>query len=452
MEPMGGARRKKGGRVTPKGGAPIGRLTPEERRGLEDIFERILRAAPRDLVDDLPPVAAEMWASEMWSIWASHELVGMDAAEVVAGGLIAYAERRATPGALVVLRALGAVVPAPYGQQARLAADRLATTCGPERRWATTVGAWQPTTAWLSYDPVDDDGVSVLVGFEASGATSTVGVFVDHNLGAMAKDAFAVPAGIDQVLAELEKGQAADDRLAFREIPLDEAAARWREALATTDLYQDPPSSEDLEHLRALIMARLSLLPPRGRVAARAAMMEDERDELVAEFLDSGETVGLVGTDAADDEAETVSELAHEILTFGLDYVAGIPLRFSPAMVEMFCLDWAPRKIAMDGDAFTLLPDVLAAWIRFVGRRRGVPESSIGEVVDAVYDAAPEMIELCQDPATWGPAKIMCLAIQQRGVDPRDQGALDELVAEVNRTGGIDVLAESLAGSVRPKR
>ncbi len=449
---MGGQRRKKGSRVTPRGGARIGTVTPHEQAGLEEIFERILRAAPNDLAADLPPVAVEMWASQMWSIWAKSELVGMDAIEVFAGGLISYADTRGTPGALMVLRALGAIAPAPYGPRARLAADRLVAEGGPERPWAGVVGVWEPSAAWLSFDPVNDDGVSAMVGFEGPGVQSTVGVYVDHNLGAMAKDVFVVPAGIDRVLAELQENDDCDDELSYREIELEEAGARWREALAITDMYVDPPSSEDLDHLRALVMARLATLPPGGKVPVPSEVSENERDELLSEFFDSDESVGLLGTSGDDDEQETVEHLSHQILTFSLDYVVGTPLRFSPVMVEMFCLDWAPRKIAMDGDAFTLLPDVLAAWIRFAGRQRSLPVAAIREATEAAYEYASEMIELSQEPEVWGPAKTMVLAMQQRGVDLTDQKALDSFVAEINREGGIDVLADSLAGSVAPKR
>ena len=281
-----------------------GVLTPHEQAGLEEIFERILRAAPNDLTDELPPVAVEMWASQMWSIWAKSELVGMDAIEVFAGGLITYAVRRATPGALMVLRALGAIAPAPYGPSARRAADRLVAQGVAEPPWGEVVGAWEPTAAWLSFDPVNDDGVSVMVGFEGPGAPSTVGVYVDHNLGAMAKDAFVVPAGIDQVLAELQENYDCDDELSYREIEPEEAAARWREALAMTDMYVDPPSSEDLDHFRALVMARLAMLPPGGEVPAPPEIRENEREQLLSEFFDSDESVGLVGSSGDEDEQE----------------------------------------------------------------------------------------------------------------------------------------------------
>ena len=111
---MGGQRKKKGGRVTPKGGPP-GRLTAAERAGLEDIFDEILRSAPVDPSDEIPALAVEIWASHMWSTWANSELIGLDTVEVFGGGVIKYAAKRATPGALMTLRALAAVAPDPYG-------------------------------------------------------------------------------------------------------------------------------------------------------------------------------------------------------------------------------------------------------------------------------------------------------------------------------------------------
>jgi hypothetical protein len=452
---VGAQRKKKGSRVTPKGGALSGRFTPAERAGLDDIFERILRSAPKDLSGDIPALAVEMWASQMWSIWANSELIGMDAVETFAGGLIKYSAKRATPSALMVLRALGAVAPAPYGLRSRREADRLAASGIAEPGWVALVGVGDPTAAWLSYDPIDDDGVSVMVGFDGPGEPSTVGVYIDHNLGGMAKDGFAVPAPVEDVVSTLRAHIDGLGEPAYRQIPLREAAARWREALEMTDMMVDPPASEDLEHLRAIVMARLMKLPSGGKVPSPEGLDEDERDRLLEQFFESEETVGLrglAGEDSEDSEDGAVEHLSHQILTFSLDYVLGTPLRFSPVMVEMFCLDWAPRKIAIDGDGFTLLPDVLEAWIRFAGRTRGISEDSIKTAVEAAYELAPEMIELSQETETWGPAKTMVLAMQQRGIDVTDQAALDDFVAEVNRNGGIDVLAESLVGSARPQR
>jgi hypothetical protein len=449
---VGGQRKKKGGRVTPRGGGATGRLTAAERAGLDDIFDQILRSAPKDLTDETPPLVVEMWASQMWSIWANSELIGMDAVEVFAGGFIKLAAKRATPGALMALRALSAVAPEPYGSRARREAEHLASAGVPERRWAAVVGTGQPTVAWLSYDPIDDDGVCVMVEFDGPAGPSTIGVVVDHNLGGLAKDTLAAPAGMSEVLAKLQEGDDEPGRINYREIPVEEAAARWTEALEMTDMTLDPPTSDDFDNLCALVAARLSKLPPGRGVSVPSRMDEEERDQLLAKFLESDETVGLWGLSGEDNEDDTVEHLAHQILAFSSDYVLGTPLRFSPVMVEIFCLDWAPRKVAVDGDGFTLLPDVLAAWIRFVGRRRGIPEEALADAVDAAYEYAPEMIELSQDPEEWGPAKIIALGIQQRGIDLTDQSALDDFIDEVNRNGGIDVLADSLVEALAPRR
>jgi hypothetical protein len=213
----------------------------------------------------------------------------------------------------------------------------------------------------------------------------------------------------------------------------------------------DPPVDEDVESLRALVLHRLEMLPSSdtGMDDDASGWDEDARELLLDHFMDSS-AAGLLWSadgDVGEEQQATVAYLASQIISFSLDYVLGTPLRFSPVMAEIFCLDWAPRKIAADEDAFELLPDVLAAWVRFAGHRRGIPDEAIDETVTAVYAHAPEMIDQCDDPDTWGPAKTMLLATQDRGIDLTDPEALDAFVTEVNAAGGIDVLAHSLAGS-----
>ena len=442
----------KRGRVTPKGGRHAGRLSETEKAELDEIFDGFLLAAGRDLADDPTPFDAQAWASHLCATWSRAELVGMDAQAVLAGGLIARAAERGTANSMIVLRALASVAPEPYRTNAGRAADNLAAAGSPDPVWSAVVGRCEPIGAWLSYDDADDDGCSVLVGFDGPAGADTLGVYVDHNLGGLAKDAFAVPAPVDQVVERL-RTETPFAGVRFRSMRLAEAAARWRRALEVTDMAFEAPVDPDLHDLRALIATRLDKLPAVDTAVVDESdrFDEDQRDQLLIDFMESDESIGLWTIDDEVDEESTVAFLAAQAMTFSLDYVAGTPLRFSPTMVEIFCLDWAPRKIAADEDAFTLLPDVLAAWIRFAGRRRGIPEECIAEAVHAAYEYAPEMIERSGDFGTWGPAKTMALAIEDRGIDPTDAAEVDEFVAEVNREGGIDVLAQRLARS-RPRR
>jgi hypothetical protein len=278
---VGDRRRKKGGRATSKGRGSTGAPTSAGRAGLGDVFDRILRSAPKELIDELPPLGVELWASQLWAIWADSELMGMDAGDVFADGLITHAAKRATPGALMALRALGAVAPEPHGSRARQEAERLASTGVAERRWAAVLGMGEPVAAWLSRDPIDDDGVSVMAGFDGPGGPSTIGVYIDAN--GIVKDGFAVPASIDEVIATLKKQEGAPGPLDCRQITLEEAAARWREGLAATDMTLDPPTNRDFDTLRPLVDARLSKLPTGRAVREPPTMAENGRDQLLAQ-------------------------------------------------------------------------------------------------------------------------------------------------------------------------
>jgi hypothetical protein len=477
--------------VSPTGGWGDRGLTPAEQGELEGVFASIMRGAPEHLLGAATPLAVEAWASELWSICQGSELGDLDPEVVFAGGLISYASARSSPGALAVLRSLAAVAPEPYRSRAGVAADRMAAEGVSEPAWATSVRHSAPTGAWLSHDPVHDDGVSVMVGFTGPAGHDVVGLYVDHNLGGVAKDAFVLAADIDEVVSAL-RANATASGVEFRPISLVEAASRWRHTLALTDASVGVSVTPDVHHLRALIETRLAWLPTNAANLADVGHATDvthagdpfgpdrdasvvssfgidgdwidrvgvggvgidgdwdavrRRDErrgrLLAEFLRSDDAVALSGPVGGHDDraAATVAYLASQVMAFSFDYVLGAPLRFSPVMVEVFCLDWAPRRIAADPDAFALLTDVLVAWIRFAGRRRGIPDQSIGEAVTAARGQGEAMIDLAGDPASWGPAKLMAMTIIERGIDVTDPAAVEALVDDVNRSGGVDALA-----------
>jgi len=93
---------------------------------------------------------------------------------------------------------------------------------------------------------------------------------------------------------------------------------------------------------------------------------------------------------------------------------------------------WLARKVTREPQFFERVPDVLRDWVKFAGRRRGVPAAALRTAVAAVKRFRSEMLQVVNDPDAWGPAKAFVVAAQQAGVDLSDPDALDAFVERHN--------------------
>jgi hypothetical protein len=116
---------------------------------------------------------------------------------------------------------------------------------------------------------------------------------------------------------------------------------------------------------------------------------------LVAEFLASDEAEDLSDTRAA-------SRCADHIIDYGCDRDFGRPLRMSPAKVATFLLDWLPRKVLLLSAEQHAMPHVLAAWVRWAGRRQALAAEMIAETLDAVFDSMGTFAQVYRDPTAFG--------------------------------------------------
>ena len=340
--------------------------------------------------------------------------------------LVRALERRGGDPAHAALRAIGAVCSEPAGPLGRAAAARLAEKGAAEPAWAPALGAATPATAKLMYDEIFDDGVNVLVEFEHPDAVHVLGVYIDHNLGVMAKDAFL--GGTLAEIAEITAGNSSDEPVTLAPLALDEAAARIAAAVGLTDMTLAPPVGEDFWSLRALIDARLAALPDPGEAPDRPDVSIDEREALVQAFRASEDGAQF----ATDQDALDIVSFA---IDFCGDYVDGRPLRWSPVVVELFMADWLPRKVLAEPELFERVPEVLPDWVAYAGRRRGVPPDPLREAVAAVAHYRDEMLEATSDPDAWGPAKVFAVAALEAGVDLADPDAVGRFIERYN--GGL---------------
>ena len=153
------------------------------------------------------PLAAEMAASVVAASWRPEaqdgpsDPVAMSAGQLEAAAaemIDAIAAVRRTD-ALVLLVGLAAVAPGPLASRALELAATLETSGVRAPRWLAEVGRAEVFAAWRMSHVLGDGDNIVLGARYSAGSEHSLVVYVDHNLGGLAKDVF--PAGpADEVL------------------------------------------------------------------------------------------------------------------------------------------------------------------------------------------------------------------------------------------------------------
>ncbi|HWD70863.1 MAG TPA: hypothetical protein VG293_11780 [Solirubrobacteraceae bacterium] len=369
---------------------------------------------------------AEHWASCLLGALNVGRIIDAEIRQRFRADLVPAVEELASSEALATLRALSGVGVSSERERARAAADRLAACGVREPAWASGIGVGRPVSAALQYDQAFDDGVSVIVEFDGYGKEPhTLGIYIDHNMDGLVKDVFLAGPLID-VRAKLNVRAPNGVELAVRELELAEARARIVAAFDVLDETYDPPVDEDVSRLRALVEARIDLLPAGlQHDAVYQDIPQADRERMLEEFLDSTPGKQWAGDEHAEDVVATA-------IDFGADYNHGGPLRWSPVVVEIFMTNWVARKVVREPAFFERLPDVLVDWVAYAGALRHVPPAGLNEAIEAVAAHRHEMLEAVSDPDRWGPAKAFALAARSAGVDPSDPAALDEFVEQYN--------------------
>jgi hypothetical protein len=421
-------RRKARSRSRTGGAEHRGRSSFDRQAAVEvgELLADMAEIAARGAHEPTTALEAEQWASCLIGTFHVRSMPGEDVQALFLPGFVDALEALGTASALATLRALTAVAAPHQARIARTAGDRLAASGVAEPPWAGGLGRHLPTAAALMSEDAFDDGLSVMVEFDAPGAERhTLGVYVDHNMGGLIKDVF-LAGPLDEVRAQFDRRRPDGVGLSIREIDFAEARARVEAALYVLDHTLDPPVNDDVGLMRALIGARMRLLPEGFKLLNdRYELTLVERDALLADFLDSPE--GRRWRD--DDDAEDVAHLA---IAFGADYNHGGALRWSPVVVEIFMTDWLARKVTRESDFFARVPDVLRDWVKYAGRRRRVPAAPLREAVTAVEDYRQEMLDTVNDPESWGPAKAFAAAALDAGVDLTDREQVERFVQRYN--------------------
>ncbi|TDC37324.1 hypothetical protein [Micromonospora sp. KC213] len=386
-------------------------------------YEAVLHAA-RDVTRLDCALDAEMLGTALLgSVYAIAETDRERAVrEFVAGFLTATARRR-TAAATTIRSVFAALVPDAEG-----AAKVRPGTRAPA--WSGQLGRVHLTGTW-SYGDVYGDQTSYLATFAyddaAGGPEHALVALVDHNIG-ITKDVF-VGGPAERILDQVRQMCAADELTWFREEDPARMHGEVSRHLAVTDDLGKLPTDGSLATDRALVGARLALLPGAPvDTAGRDAepLTGDERADLVRAFLTSPEAARF-GLGTLDGDAELAS--LHFCLGLIFDHAATFPdadpLRWSPAVAGLFLLDWVHRRAVLDMDDAAMLPRVLRAWAEYAARRRGLPEPAATRTDEMIEELVPEFARLYQTGERRSPATAAVARLMADGVDPDDPAALD---------------------------
>ncbi|MFF5214016.1 hypothetical protein [Micromonospora sp. NPDC000442] len=392
-------------------------------------YDAVLHAA-RDVTKLDSALDAEMLgAALLGSVYEVAETDREAAVRDFVGEFLAATSRRRAVAATTVRAVFAALVPDAAG------ADRVRPGATAPA-WSGQLGKVHLTGTW-AYGDVYGDQTSYLATFaydDASGGPEHALVaLIDHNIG-ITKDVFVGgPAG--RILEQVRQLCAEDELTWFRE----ESPTRMRDEvsrhLAVTDHLGQLPGAASLATDRALVGARLAVLPAATAPPPRQAddpLPDAARAAEIRRFLGSPDAA-RAGLDAVDD-AELAS--LHFCLGLLLDHAATFPdadpLRWSPTVAGLFLLDWVHRRAVLDMDDAAMLPRVLRAWAGYAARRRGLPESAAAATDAAIEEMVPEFVRLYATGERRSPATAAVAQLMADGIDPDDPAALDAWI-EANR-------------------
>jgi hypothetical protein len=243
----------------------------------------------------------------------------------------------------------------------------------------------------------DGDNIMIELNLPDGSALSVV-VYIDHNMGTLVKDAFAVPEPLDALIQTM-RAVGDDQDTTWTDLTPADARARIRDAVEQGAITFPPFETDSWPACRPLVEWAIEMLPAGGTGYQRPHWNADALRELTERFLGSPFGANL---DDADHRG-----LLESVLWFGTDHGPGDPLRWSPVAVEILLIDWVPRKIIADAAYLSKAPDLLRAFIRFCHHERGIRAALTADTLAAVDRYEPEYQLTIRSARPQGPAALL---------------------------------------------
>ncbi len=287
--------------------------------------------------------------------------------------------------------------------------------------WAVSMHKIEITNTLVQSDPLND-GINVVVSFRwPSGGTASAVVYIDHNLGSIAKDAFVVPLSFDQMMEIYEESEG--EHLTQDPISFADARAHIEGAIETFERSWPPIETDTWPTSRPFVEWLIGHLPEGGARIEHPEVSEAERDAVIDAFIaDRGASIEGVS-------ADDVRLLVSPLIDYACDDGPGDPLRWSATAVEMVLADWYARKVfGLDDELMRRLPDVLEQLVRHAHALRSIPAELTDDTVASIVEWTPEYLDALDEPGTRqdNAARIARMLISGDGAPDIDDDAADD--------------------------
>lgn len=258
-----------------------------------------------------------------------------------------------------------------------------------------------PYRAFLS-DHILGDGENIILGVRLPrNRELTFIIYIDHNLGTVVKDAFARDVTIAEVIGRFTSDpEMTAEGFRVAELSLADVRARVSEAIENGAVTFPPFVTESWPGERPLLEWILRSLPTGGTGYSRSEFSEAQLNRMRTGFFGSDFGAEFAG----DDDSHM---LVDALMSFGIDYGPGDPLRWSSVAVEIVLMDWLPRKLMAPASVLSEVPRLLRAFIRYSHSVRKIPAELTSHTLRGVDQFEPAYLELITSPSGQGVASVL---------------------------------------------
>ncbi len=180
------------------------------------------------------------------------------------------------------------------------------------------------------------------------------------------------------------------------------------------------------------------------------APWEDEDPELVVDAAEDEEAYHRV-MEMLLDEFEQHARATHPpdgVMWQHGDFVASTMLQWkggyddgrlghwTQADLAEYLLDYFPRKVSVDEETLSAVPDCVRAFLAFLRERGSLSGDPLEQLEQACEELRDEFQQAAGDSSHWGLAKSMVMQMQAEGIDPSAAGAFDAWMADFNARPG----------------